>query len=171
MFFIPSKKVRLQSALSQEALLAQLNAITAERQPGPFKRLLKQHQEKFVGKIAENSFEIYPIPRGKNSFVPKITGSIKSEGGATILDLHMSLHPIVFIFMLLWLGLVLVFALVVLSLYFSDQAEAGQLLWIPFAMLGGGLLMLFLPFKITSHQALKELKASLKASEIKISLN
>lgn len=60
----------------------------------------------YEGEIGEHSFEIIRIINYRNSFLPVIKGRIIPEGLGSQIDIELSLHPVVLVFMLIWLGMV-----------------------------------------------------------------
>ena len=58
----------------------------------------------YAGSINGNSFSITRIIGYRNSFLPRIKGSIKKGVGKTEVNIKMRLHPFVLVFMFVWCG-------------------------------------------------------------------
>jgi hypothetical protein len=65
----------------------------------------------FIGTVHDNWFKMRRDIRGRNSFLPVILGRLISIPTGTRVRVTMFLHPVVAIFMALWLGVVLLGAL------------------------------------------------------------
>ncbi len=64
---------------------------------------LGQHKP-YQGEVSPNRFKISRVIYYRNSFLPIIKGELKADLGGTRLDIKMSLHPFVIVFMAIWFG-------------------------------------------------------------------
>jgi hypothetical protein len=69
----------------------------------------------FQGAIAGERFEMSRVIRYRNSFLPQITGQIRQGYQGAAIDLTLQLHPLVLIFMVVWLAAIGGAALLLLS--------------------------------------------------------
>ena len=58
----------------------------------------------FLGEIDGRTFRIRQVIRGRNSFAPLIWGRIEPTHGGSHVGITMFMHPVVLVFMLIWLG-------------------------------------------------------------------
>lgn len=58
----------------------------------------------FIGTVEGSAFHIRRDIRYRNSFLPRVHGQVAASRLGTRIDITMSLHPLVTIFMLFWLG-------------------------------------------------------------------
>jgi hypothetical protein len=114
----------------------------------------------FIGTVQDNSFKVRRDIRYRNSFLPMIWGRLISIPTGTRVRVTMSLHPLVAVFMLVWLGFVGRGALV-------DRSGPPILLWGMFAF---GVVLIavgFIPEVITAKRliALALYPASVNATQ------
>jgi hypothetical protein len=60
----------------------------------------------FRGSVGADRFLLALVPMGRNSWMPQAKGTLRWDGGLTRVEVRMSLHPLVFVFGLAWLGMV-----------------------------------------------------------------
>ena len=60
----------------------------------------------FLGKVEGSRFRCWRDIRYRNSFLPRIAGRVVASPDGAKIEVTMHLHPVVFIFMLFWLGAV-----------------------------------------------------------------
>jgi hypothetical protein len=58
----------------------------------------------FIGKVEGNTFRIYRDIRYRNSFLRRNQGRVEASRHGTSVDVKMTLHPAVAIFMIAWIG-------------------------------------------------------------------
>jgi hypothetical protein len=58
----------------------------------------------FIGSVSDDWFKIHRDIRYRNSFLPMIRGRVTPNGFGSRVDVTMSLHPLVGLFMIFWLG-------------------------------------------------------------------
>jgi hypothetical protein len=166
---VPFEKLVYHSTLTKEELLAHLqNEIEAEKSFG-FDANNHSYSKPYIGKIDTNTFEIKRAINYKNSFLPKITGEIQNDFNGSKINVKMNLEGFVKIFMVIWLGGVLIGCLATsYSIIFNDglNSEGGLFMFIPFLMLIVGIAMVSFGFKIESKKSIKDLEEILKAKII-----
>lgn len=83
----------------------------------------------FIGTIEQYDFKIMRIINYRNSFLPVIKGAIKKGEGAYVVALKMQLHPITYIFLIIWFSLAgLSFLVGVLDLITSKPTDVTMFL-------------------------------------------
>lgn len=168
---LPFEKLIYRSNLTKEELLAHLqNEIEAEKSFG-FGANNFSYSKPYIGKIYNNTFEIKRAINYRNSFLPIIKGEIQNDINGSKINVKMNLVEIVKIFMILWLGGVFIACLATLyTLIFTNglNSEGGFFMFIPFFMLGIGILMVYFGFKTESKKSTKDLEEILKAKILEI---
>lgn len=166
---LPFEKLIYHSTLTNEELLAHLqNEIEAEKSFG-FGVNNYSYSKPYIGKIYNNSFEIKRAINYRNSFLPKINGEIKNDINGSKINVKMNLAEIVKVFMIIWLGGVLIACVATLyHIIFNNgiNSEGDFFMLIPFFMLIFGVLMVSFGFKLESKKSIKDLEEILKAKII-----
>lgn len=136
----PFQRVSLRTALPADVVLQRLAAEVEPRRwfRSPFG---KTPHKRFEGEITGERFRVNRIIGYRNSFLPQVAGSVRSDGLATVLEATLMLHPVVAVFMLFWLGAVGLGGLGLLA----QLATPGEHSWLALAPTGmfvfGYLLM------------------------------
>ena len=119
----PSRRRELRSALSPaEAARALAEEVEPRRWP-----LFRFGSKTFQGTVSESSFEIERVISYRNSFLPKIRGTIRADAQGSSISVSMSLSPFVLVFLAVWLCGAIPMLAVTLS--------AGSFKWAPVALL------------------------------------
>jgi len=100
----------------------------------------------YEGEIRDYTFKIRRIINYRNSFLPVIKGRIYAEGMGSKIEIEMKLEPLVFLFMLFWLGIVGNICIVSLTSMIYERKFSLDLM-VPFGMFTCALLMTFIGFK------------------------
>ncbi len=66
-------------------------------------RFYSRNHTPYQGVVSEESFKIHRIIHYRNSFLPVIRGRFEEQGKSTLVHVTMSLHPLVAIFLGVWL--------------------------------------------------------------------
>lgn len=136
------RRIALSSPLPPDEVDRRLRAVTRAPAPlsglfnGNFRRLAGSAT--FVGSIDGNGFAMRRDIRYRNSFLPRISGSVHAATDGARIELRFVPHPLVFAFMVTWLGIA-VTALIGLILW-RATAPAGSPFW-PLAVPAGMLVM------------------------------
>lgn len=160
---LPFEDCSLETKLKGKEIHERLSDLT-DTESGFFKfksTFKKRSENKFEGKITENSFEIRRIIRYKNSFLPNISGTIEEFFIGTNIHIKFRLPIFIIIFMCIWLGGVLLG----LTIMFLVKAPY-TMIFIPCVMLLFGVGLFTIPFKIEVRKAKELLKEILEAEEI-----
>ncbi len=161
-----SEKREIRSRLSkEEAVKILLENIQPKRtMEEKFRR--KKTTNFFEGTFEWDSFEIQRAINHRNSFLPKIYGSLEETISGTQVHLRFQMVPIAMVFMALWLGFVGFFLIVSLIAFNAGEAEAITLV-IPSVMFLIGIGLVYFSYTYERNRAFEELKRLLKAKEIK----
>jgi hypothetical protein len=143
---IPLYRFRLHCTLSPDAAGETILSVT--RGPLGFMELLRRNfhfssppSDLFVGSVKNGTFQIYRNIRYRNSFLPQVQGRIVAEGNGSHIEVSMSTHPFVMLFMALWPSLAGIGALVSIS-----ALQASSLALIPPLMFVFGILLMLIGF-------------------------
>ena len=116
----------------------------------------------FEGVVDGGTFRIHRIVRGRNSFRAELHGRIEATptGGARVV-VSFRLHPLVMVFMAVWLAIVLN----LVSIAVKEAAATGEtrFLWHTGAMFTIGLLMPLVFFPLEARKAARFLEEVLGA--------
>lgn len=94
MLFFPYKKLTLRSELKGELLNEVLNENVEPYSGFRFDNYSKS-SKLFVGKVSKQSFDIRPIFKGRDSFIPFIHGEIVNSVNGTIINIKFRLNNFV----------------------------------------------------------------------------
>ncbi len=116
---MPFYSCQIESPLTSEAALLRVRGIVREA-PGLIQSIkesfggLTESSPPFIGAVDGATFRMRRDIRYRNSFLPRVRGSVVSSPSGATVFLTMHLHPVVFVFMLFWhvlIGFVAVIAL------------------------------------------------------------
>ena len=156
----PTQRFTIHSSLSPELVRQKLLDIV---QPPGKNRWNRRNPEKpYEGEVGEHSFQIIRIINYRNSFLPVIKGRITPEGMGSQIDIEMTLHPFVFIFMLIWLGMVGQMGILFLVATIAEGTFEPAAL-VPVAMFIFGCLLTVLGFKPEADRTQKFLQHLLES--------
>jgi hypothetical protein len=91
MLLIPFHKIEIHSSLSPDEIINKLSPRVANHQPW-FRSL--HGKADFIGKINNKKIKLVPVTKGRNTYLPLITGKIVTEGGSSVLKLAQYIHPV-----------------------------------------------------------------------------
>jgi hypothetical protein len=101
---LPYERLTIETTLSiEEAQQRLANVIEPKR---TIRWLLSPPTKPFEGTITGDRFEMRRVIGYRNSFLPQITGQIRQGYQGAAIDLTLQMHPLVLIFMALWLAAV-----------------------------------------------------------------
>lgn len=157
---LPLEKFTIYTSLAPDLVCEQLLQVVEPRKTFRWNR---RHPDKpYEGEIGEHSFQIIRIINYRNSFLPLIKGRITPSEMGSKIEVEMSLQPFVFVFMLVWLGMVGQFGVIFLiSSIAEGKFEPAAL--IPVGMFMFGCLLPLIGFKpeaARSKQFLEQLLES-----------
>lgn len=120
-----TKTYNLDTNDSIDIVLSQLRKnVDKER----FFRFDNNFEKPFKGTILENKFKIQRLSRYRNSWIPIIEGTISSKSYGTNIKVKMTAHPIVQIFMTIWILLLIGF---VFMIFISSIKSSIALIGLP----------------------------------------
>jgi len=156
---IPLEKFTIHSSRNPDHVRETLLEVVDPRQILPWDA--KNSAKPYQGEIGDRAFQISRIISYRNSFLPLINGRITPEETGSKIEIFISLDPLVFIFMLVWLGMVgnmgILFLLATLG---EGNFEPAAL--IPLGMFLFGFLLVFVGFKPEAAKAKKFLRELLE---------
>ena len=102
---------QIESPLSTEALLDHLKTSVRESPEArtPLKRRFGEmpaEQPPFIGYVYKDSCLVYRDIRYRNPFLPRIRGVVRPREGGCTMEVCMGLHPMMFLLVCFWLGVV-----------------------------------------------------------------
>jgi hypothetical protein len=153
---LPYRRYDIDTHLTVAQCEQALKAIVEPRKW--FRRKAEIRTDRFQGEVTGSKFFISRIFRGRNSFVPMISGVLRERPGGTTVSMTMRLHWIVLGFWGLWMTGVFVGAAA--TLFASNDCFSGEL--VPLViMLAFGYLMCSIIFEMETAKARQLLTASL----------
>ena len=128
------------SSMKPTELLDRLSQWVEPRQFWTRSLFKRQRSKPFEGEVTQTGFEIRPIIRYRNSFIPMIIGTVTSSEEGSSIQLEMKLHPFVKSFMSMWLAMVGVG--VIGSIFEMIQTQSFSLvIVVPLMMWGFGYVL------------------------------
>ena len=164
MNLLPYERIISKSSLSEAEALKRLSE-SVEPSSRNFTLFSRNYPDKaYQGKIDGYEFDIARVIRYRNSFLPRITGTIRSEYDGTVVDVKMKLDPMVLVFMCIWCGMV---GFGGCMIFISTLGKGFQpAILIPAGMLLFACVMVVGGFKAESSTSRKDLKEIFKAEII-----
>jgi hypothetical protein len=160
---VPFERLIIPTTLTFSEVLERLNEVVEP--PKIFRiTLFKRPAKPYEGTISGNTFKISRIIRGRNSFLPVIEGAIYPESFGCSIEIKMSLHKIVIVFMIYWLSIIGSVGMFALFAWFVDRS-VGPIFLPLLGMFIFGWLLCLIPFKIEAKATTKFL-LTLFAQEI-----
>lgn len=106
---MPLYKFTIDSQLAASEVSARLKGLIREKPRfwPDIKGLLRftpKYTPPFYGEVEGNTFSLRRDIRYRNSFLPLIRGEFVSSAHGTQIKVAMNLHPLVIVFMVVWLG-------------------------------------------------------------------
>lgn len=123
----------------------------------------KSSTKQYEGFVASNNFQLKRIIQYRNSFLPIITGEIKSNYIGTGIHVKMKMYPFVYIFMAFWLGFVTIAGITVVTFMLREQKFHPGIFGVLIMFVGGYGLTLG-SFKYESTKSKKFLIELLQAT-------
>jgi hypothetical protein len=152
---LPYERLTIETVLSiEEARRRLADAIEPKRLVRwPFSAPTKP----FQGLITGDRFEMSRIIGYRNSFLPQITGQIRQGYQGAAIDLKLQMHPLVLVFMVVWLAVIGVASLTLISTTLgSGSFQVFSL--IPAGMFVFAVLLCMLSFNFEASKAKALLK-------------
>jgi hypothetical protein len=143
MSFVPYERLTIETGLTTREAFAALSEHVEPKRfwRNPFSREHKRYQ----GVVSAEGFEMSRIIHHRNSFLPLIKGRLHPSTRGTLVEIKMSLHPVVAVFMVLWLGFVAIGSLAGVTTWLAAPRDVVRLA--PLGMFAFGYLLCTLSFK------------------------
>jgi hypothetical protein len=165
MKYLPFENITYKTKLDSEEILKRMGNMIEPKKDFRISGIFGNSNHKpYEGSINGNSFNITRIIGYRNSFLPKIKGTIEKDFNETKVNVKMRLHPFVIAFMFIWFGGVGIGCLAVL-IFISNSQDFEPMTLIPFGMLIFGYALVTGGFKFESIKSKKYL-AELFEAEI-----
>jgi hypothetical protein len=150
MGILPYERLTIETTLTVEE--AQRRLVEAVEPRKNVRWPFQPRDKPFEGSITGEHFEISRVIGYRNSFLPRISGQIRQGPIGATIDATLALHPVVLIFMAVWLLGVGYAGLVVASAAFRAGTFASYSL-IPIGMFVFGILLCTLSFNFEASKA------------------
>lgn len=158
MKYLPFEHIIYTSNLSKRDIIKRLSDCMETKGNGFFTFNNKTTKE-YEGFIDDHHFEINRIIKYRNSFLPRISGSIQENNNETHIEVKMKLHMFVLIFMVFWCLFVLFFLITVLI----AVEKISFVVLIPVGMLLFAYALTMFGFKSESMRSKEDLKKIFEA--------
>lgn len=162
MKLIPSKRVQLITALSQEKVKNILNEVIKPKKSAVLNLGKSKSNALFEGVLSEDQFRIQRIINYRNSFLPEITGHFNSSLNGTKIDLNFKIQPFALIFMGIWFGILSMALIAILVGVFAQGANPMAIL-APLIMLIFGFALVYFGFHKEVAKGISSLRRILNA--------
>ena len=159
-WLIPFRTIIVNTSLSPAEVAATLRRSTHEKK-GLLDLSYGGHA--YVGNVSETGFKIRRVISYRNSFLPVIGGSIMPRAYGSSVQVSMRMNWFTIMFMLIWMGGVLVGAMVGTVMFITEGKVAGLGAW---GMVAIGLAMFAFGFGREANIAEQFLRAQLPAPEL-----
>lgn len=162
---IPLEKFTIHSSRNPERVRETLLTVV---EPRPWWRWNSRNpaaDQPYQGEIGDRAFQISRIISWDNCFLPVINGRITPEDMGSKIEISMSLHPVSFIFLLVWLGTNGNICISAAIDAFSEEKFEPIALIVALITLGmflSGFLLVFIGFKPEAAKAKKFLRELLE---------
>ncbi|MEO6521027.1 MAG: hypothetical protein ABIN91_05085 [Mucilaginibacter sp.] len=119
----------------------------------------------YEGRISSQKFDIKRVINYRNSFNPQIKGTISTEKSGCRIQIVMSLHPAVLVFMCMWMGGLLIGGISIMVSQIIEQKFQPASLFI-IAMFLFGYVLTTGGYKYESNDSIRFLNEMFEAQEI-----
>ena len=153
MKWLPYENFYVDTNLKPDAVQSDLETEVGPDPGFTFTTIFSQRSEcYFLGSVANGTFRIRRQIYYRNSFLPRITGTIEPYLNGSRVHVKMMPHILVTIFMCMWMGGVGVACLVVLFIY-TKAENFNAVTLVPFGMFLFGYVLFTGGFKFESIKA------------------
>lgn len=149
MKYLPFERITYRTNLSEQEVITRLLDFVEPKKFGFGRNPVKEYE----GFINNNYFEINRIIKGRNSFLPQISGVIQKHHYETQIEVKMKLHWLVFVFLIFWCGFVVLF--LISTLIMEDLKSLN--FFLPIFMLIFAYLLTMYGFKSESKKSKEDL--------------
>lgn len=162
MKFLPTENLRYWTELKEDEVKKRLADLIEPEKIFRFNLLSSSSKKPYEGQINGNTFTMKRIINYRNSFLPRIDGTVRKDEEGTTINVSMQLPVMVIVFLCIWCGGVSFACLAFLLQAFSDSAFSPAPL-IPFGMLIFCYALTMGGFKYESSKSKKHLQKILEA--------
>ena len=174
MKYLPFENITYRTKLDSEQILMKIDEVIEPEKTFRLTGVFGNSDHKsYEGSINGNSFKMTRIISYKNSFLPRIKGTVEKDFNGAKVKVKMRLHPFVIVFMVIWFGGIGIGCLAALTISSTSQNFEPMTL-IPVGMLIFGYLLVTGGFKyesIKSKEYLAELFESTNEEEKRFASN
>ncbi len=162
MKYLPAEDITFQSKLKATALLQRLEDSIEPERAFRFGLFQRRETKPYQGKVLGHTFNISRIISYRNSFLPRISGSIEATFSGSLIRVKMRLHVAVIVFMCIWGGIVGSVGFLFLSQAFGNT-DFDPMTLMPLGMLLVFYVVIMLAFKYESKQSKADLESLFEA--------
>jgi len=161
---MPLRTVDIDSPYPPDEVCRRLSAIIRGEvwYLSPAAREAGDREGVFQGWIRDQAFKIERVIFYRNSFLPTVRGSVSAQDTGTRVQLRMTLHPFVAVFLACWFGGVT--SVFIMTIWSGQQGLAIPVLFL-LLMLGGGGALTALGFVPEAKKAERLLRRCCGAAE------
>lgn len=161
MKYLPIENITYKTRLKEEEVLKRL-ADSIEPEKIRFGLFDSSATKPYEGQIDGASFRIKRIIRYRNSFLPRISGTIVKDFDGTTINVKMKLHPLVMVFICFWCGSVGLAGITIMAISLRNASYEPASL-IPFGMFIFAYGLTMGCFKYESNKSKSDLQTILEA--------
>ena len=127
--------------------------------------LWSRPKEAFIGKVDAHGFKLRRNISYRNSFIPVVSGEFEVAGSTTLIHLRMGLHPLVMVFICVWMGAV---GLATMAVAYGSihTGRINPVVFVPAGMFLFGYALTMGGFLFERGRTLDELERALSAVRI-----
>lgn len=165
MNYLPAEDIIFKSKLKYTELIQRLEDSIEPVKVFRFGLFNRPETKPYQGKIEGLSFNISRIINYRNSFLPRISGSIENTFDGSLIKVKMRLHVAVIVFLCIWGGIMGIVCTVFLTQSLGGT-DFDPMILIPFGMLLVFYVVIMLAFKFESKQSKAYLQSLFEAQII-----
>jgi hypothetical protein len=102
MMFIPYRKAEIPTSLAVDEVVRRLSQSVDVREsvwPGPWRV-----KSEYWGKVSPEGFQIVRSTRGRNTYLPLVTGRFTPSANGTLVTARLTLHPVAAVILAVFFG-------------------------------------------------------------------
>jgi hypothetical protein len=159
---LPTENLVYSSILNAQQIQERLSTYVEPRLEG-FIDWKKKREKQYEGIVDRDTFEITRIINYRNSFLPLISGKVKTTESQTVILVTMTLHSFVKIFLAIWWSMAILFIIIYITKSIQEKLFDPMTL-LPVAMLIFIYSLTTRAFKMESKKAKDDLEEMLLAT-------